>query len=218
LGSGYGGWWVPTNLQISPTSVCYSVGAGEDITFDIALVQYFGVRVVVIDPTPRARQHFYSLKMKSKAEDRQQISRADGLNGYGLADHLFDKLDFAPVGLWDEDRILKFYFPRDPSHVSCSVTNIQNTKEYFEAQCYSLKTLMSSRGDSTLSILKMDVEGAEHRIVTRMLNDKICPTVLLIEFDDGGLRNVLATCKYLARAGYRRVKIENRNVLFLFEQ
>jgi hypothetical protein len=35
-GSDYGGWWVPT-ADVKPDVVAYCAGAGEDITFDLAL-------------------------------------------------------------------------------------------------------------------------------------------------------------------------------------
>ncbi|MEI3651315.1 MAG: hypothetical protein V6D39_15295 [Dolichospermum lemmermannii FEM_B0920] len=37
LGTKYGGWVIPLGLLISD-SVCYFVGWGEDISFDIALI------------------------------------------------------------------------------------------------------------------------------------------------------------------------------------
>lgn len=36
LGSDYGGWWVPAG-DVKPDVVAYCAGAGEDITFDLAL-------------------------------------------------------------------------------------------------------------------------------------------------------------------------------------
>lgn len=38
LGSKYGGWIVPATL-VRPDSVCYCVGVGEDISFDLALIE-----------------------------------------------------------------------------------------------------------------------------------------------------------------------------------
>src|SRR5712692_3232196 len=58
LGTVYGGWIIPANSGLSADSVCYSAGAGEDISFDCALIERFYCQVRVIDPTPRAITHF----------------------------------------------------------------------------------------------------------------------------------------------------------------
>ncbi|HML19507.1 MAG TPA: hypothetical protein PKD74_02920, partial [Candidatus Dependentiae bacterium] len=38
LGSKYGGWVIP-DKYITETSLCYCVGAGEDISFDLELIE-----------------------------------------------------------------------------------------------------------------------------------------------------------------------------------
>lgn len=37
LGTIYGGWELPSDLSLNHESVIYSVGVGEDISFDILL-------------------------------------------------------------------------------------------------------------------------------------------------------------------------------------
>src|SRR3546814_9362953 len=51
-----------------------------------------------------------------------------------------------PVGLWSEDATLRFYAPRDPTHVSHSIVNLQETESYFEARCRSIASLMAELG------------------------------------------------------------------------
>src|SRR6185312_7474119 len=48
----YGGWTLPDGL-IEPSWVCYSVGAGGEISFDLDLIARYGVTVRSIDPVPR---------------------------------------------------------------------------------------------------------------------------------------------------------------------
>ena len=52
LGSDYGGWWVPLDLPVG--SFCVSAGVGEDITFDLEIIETFDCSVLAIDPTPKA--------------------------------------------------------------------------------------------------------------------------------------------------------------------
>ena len=37
LGTNYGGWIIPKNIALTPESIIYSVGVGEDISFDLLL-------------------------------------------------------------------------------------------------------------------------------------------------------------------------------------
>src|ERR1700688_4742769 len=53
LGSSYGGWAIPDNY-LNSNSIAYTVGVGEDITFDLALVKEYGCKVFAFDPTPIA--------------------------------------------------------------------------------------------------------------------------------------------------------------------
>ena len=53
IGSEYGGWIVPTAL-LREDWICYCGGVGEDITFDLGLIERYGCTVHAFDPTPRA--------------------------------------------------------------------------------------------------------------------------------------------------------------------
>src|SRR5437867_11219048 len=61
VGSDLGGWYIPTHL-LNSNAVCYCVGAGEDISFDLELVGRYGCSVFTFDPTPRALKHLNSLR------------------------------------------------------------------------------------------------------------------------------------------------------------
>ena len=53
LGSWYGGWTIPVGA-LTRTSIVYSFGLGEDVSFDLALIERFGCVVHAFDPTPVA--------------------------------------------------------------------------------------------------------------------------------------------------------------------
>src|SRR5713101_7131829 len=55
VGSAYGGYFLDSSL-IEPDPIVYSLGVGEDISFDLALIQQFGVTIHAFDPTPRVRE------------------------------------------------------------------------------------------------------------------------------------------------------------------
>ena len=187
LGSAYGGWWVPEDA-LSPGAVAYCAGAGEDITFDLALHER-GLRVTTFDPTPRAIEH---------------------VNGLQVGDAGFR---FVPVGWWDEEAELRFYAPRNPSHVSHSAVNLQGTDTYFTAPVKSVAALARELGDSDLEIVKMDIEGAEIRVIESMLDNGPLPRVLCIEFDQPqSFVRILRAVRTLRKRGYHAAKLEGWNV------
>ena len=56
LGTPYGGWYFSeTNLPKNPTLL--SAGVGEDISFDIEILNNFSAKVYFVDPTPRSISH-----------------------------------------------------------------------------------------------------------------------------------------------------------------
>ena len=143
--------------------MAYRAGAGEDITFDLAHIQRFGCEVFSIDPTPRARAH---------------IART------APADQRFHFLD---VGLWDRDDMIRFYAPADPAHVSYPALNLQRTSEFFEAPVKKLSTIMREHGHTRLGLLKLDIEGAEYRILGSMIVDGVNADVICVEYEEAQL-------------------------------
>lgn len=191
IGSEYGGWTVPLDL-IQPDWICYCAGAGEDITFDIGLSERFGCDIYSFDPTPRAIRH---VQKTAPAGPRYR---------------------FYPIGLWSEDTTLKFYAPRDPQHVSHSALNLQQTSVYFEAPVRRLSTLMKNLRHDRIDLLKIDIEGAEHRVLQDMIHDGIATKVLLVEFDQPmPPLLVVTTIRRLTRAGYVPARVNRWNYTFI---
>lgn len=194
LGDEGGAWIVPTSL-ISAGSLCYCAGVGEDISFDRALVERFGCEVHAFDPTPRAIAYV----------------------GAHAAD--LPRFHFAPVGVWKEDAALRFFAPSDPAHVSHSAVNLAGTSEYFEAECRSLRSLMTERGHERIDLLKLDIEGAEFEVLGSMIDAGIRPAILCVEFDQPcSPRRVLRMCRRLESAGHRLVAIERWNYTFVADR
>ena len=191
IGSDYGGWIVPTAL-VAADWVCYCGGVGEDITFDLGLIEAFGCEVHAFDPTPRAIAH-----AAERGADEPRFR-------------------FHPVGLWSEDTTLRFFAPRDPTHVSHSVVNLQRTSDYFEAPCRAVPGLMAELGHDRIDLLKLDVEGAEHRVVESVLGAGIRPAVLCLEIDQPVRPRALwRTVRRIRGAGYDLVAVDHWNLTFV---
>jgi FkbM family methyltransferase len=221
LGSNYGGWLIPTAAGLDENSICYLAGAGEDISFDCALVERFGCRGRIIDPTPRAIAHFRELGEAVQAGRRFPINNS-ATEFYDIAPRQYGKLSFLPIGLADRDGELKFFMPKDPAHVSCSTVNLQKTEDYFVAQCHSISTIMARQGDTKVDLLKMDIEGAEYPVIRDLVESGRLPRILLIEFDevhsplDGGAPTRIAgSMNSLLGAGMRCIAVEGSNATFV---
>ncbi|MFX0170793.1 MAG: FkbM family methyltransferase [Candidatus Hodarchaeota archaeon] len=157
IGSFYGGWMIPIDL-LNENSICYCAGVGEDITFDLALIDRYSCQVFAFDPTPRAISYV-----------EQKTSN-------------IPNYQFYPIGLWTTQQKMRFYSPKNPSHVSHSITNIQQTETFFEAECKRLFQLMSELNHNRIDLLKLDIEGAEYEVLETIIEDKLNIGIICVEF------------------------------------
>ena len=220
IGTGYGGWFVPIRL-LSHLSLCYAVGAGEDISFEIELIERCGSKVFCFDPTPRAQRHVELLRTNSHNDLPTLINNKAEVY-YKFGPQCLDRLHFHPFGMWSQDKIMRFYSPENPTHVSHSIVNLQRTQGYFEADCRTIKTLMHGFGHADLSLLKLDVEGAEYEILSSMLDNNIHPAIVCVEFDegyqpidDGYMTRILNQVRHMKTQGYLLTHIDGWNVTFV---
>jgi FkbM family methyltransferase len=196
LGSEYGGWTIPKDL-LTAQSVCYCVGCGEDISFDLELIRRYSCAVYGFDPTPRSVEFV-----------RRTTA---GIPAYRFAD----------VGIWDRDGTVKFFAPRDSHHVSHSITNLQGTDSYIEVPTRRLREVLRENGHPRLTLLKLDIEGAESTVIRTILEDAIPIDILLIEFDELGFPTAerIAQIKENVRAlfghGYELFNISSSNFTFV---
>jgi FkbM family methyltransferase len=203
LGSAYGGWVIPKDI-FHKTSICYLAGAGEDITFDIALAEMFNCRVHIFDPTPRAAAYV-----------RKTLA--------ALPLGVQENLAFHQVGIWNDDTELKFYAPANPAHVSHSAVNLHDTDNYFIAPAKKLHSLMAQLKHTRLDLLKLDIEGAEYAVLDDIVQTGLDVRCICVEFDechhpqDGRYaQRVEGILGKLAMAGYAVVHAEGKlNVTLL---
>lgn len=191
LGSPYGGWVIPVD-QIAPEWICYCAGVGEDVTFDLELIARWGCTVFAFDPTPRSKDF-----VRRTVPDERRFR-------------------FFDWGLWSHDDDLRFYAPRDPTTVSHSIVNLQNTTDFFVARVRSVLSIMKELGHDRVDLLKLDVEGAEYAVLSAMLSDNVLPGVLCVEFDQPvPLRRTMGAIRLLQRAGYRLAHAARWNHTFV---
>jgi len=159
-GNDYGGFYA-YNKNLSESSIVYSFGIGEDISFDLEINQDTNCLVYCFDPTPKS------------------ISWIKRRN-------LPDTISFFNYGISDKDETTTFFLPKNKKHVSGSLIahhNIDLDDKVF-VQMKRLKSIMRELGHSHIDILKMDIEGAEYNVINDILDSDISINQILVELHD----------------------------------
>ncbi len=208
IGTDYGGWVIPENL-LNEASICYLVGAGEDISFDVGLAEKYKCNVFIFDPTPRAKIHFDTLIRSTDQEVKFPIDSSSS-NFYTIQKENLKLLHFNEIGIWDKTTEMKFYAPKNPQHVSHSILNIQKTDDYFTANVKRLSEIMRENEHTEIDILKIDIEGAEYAVLDSIIEDGLDIKVICVEydesyhqFDDKYLFRIHKSVRKVIRFGYK---------------
>jgi len=206
IGSEYGFVAVPDGM-LDANSVVYSVGAGLDIHADVDMARAFGCQVYIFDPTPRAVRHFQTLKEKTAAGERMY---AEAGPPYQATPEVLDLLIYKEMALWDKDEPVQFFVPENPDYVSHSITNILAATKSIEVPAYTLATIMRELGHQRVDYLKLDIEGAEFRVVDHILQSGVDVGVIYLEYHYDrniapmtNIRMIQQSLNNLFRAGYQ---------------
>ncbi len=128
LGRQYGGWLVPSGL-IEPSWLCYCVGAGGDISFDLALIERYGVTVRAFDPVTD-----YVRAATAQAGEEPRFS-----------------IHEAAVATCDGP--LRVQVTRDPGSQSVSAARLSESAAYIELPGRTLRSPMNELGDDHIDLL-----------------------------------------------------------------
>jgi len=174
--------WCVCPQGISKNSVVYCFGVGEEISFDLSLIDRFGVEIHAFDPTPRSILWL----------QRQAVP---------------DAFIFHPYGVADFDGVCSFQPPQNAEHVSHTILARNSTTPALRAQVHRIETIMSMLGHQDIHLLKMDIEGAEYSVLVDLLSSGLRPQQILVEFHhrwkEVGVSKTKTALTLLHRAGYR---------------
>lgn len=177
---------------IGQDAVCYCGGVGEDIKFEELLIERFDALVWAFDPTPRSVRF---------VEEQQDLS---------------ERFHFLPVGLWSEDTTLRFYSPANANHVSHTVEGPQGGATHFDAPCRSVPNLMRELGHEHLDLLKLNIEGAEDRVLQGTLEKGVRPRVITLTYEGKkAFRKALKWTRRLRREGYQLLGVRGWFVTYV---
>jgi len=181
LGNDGANWCVCPN-GLSASSIVYSFGVGEDISFDLELISRFGPCVHAFDPTPRSIEWVAG----------QRVPEKFIFHAYGVADF---------------DGVAKFLPPVNPAHVSHTLLARNTPRPAIEVPVHRLMTIMKLLSHSRIDLLKMDIEGAEYAVLNDLLTSGIPMNQLLVEFHhrwrELGPQKTKQAIRGLNSAGYR---------------
>ncbi len=180
-GDTYGGFEVSIE-GLGPSSVVYAFGIGENLTFDLSLMDKTGCPVHAFDPTPRSIEWTKTQSLPSNLTVYE----------YGLADH---------------DGKVQFEAPKNPAHVSHAIQTGAAKRPTIKVQVHRLATIMQMLGHDRIDLLKMDIEGAEYTVIDDILKSKISIDQIALEFHVlvAGKARTREAIQKLNSAGYKLI-------------
>ncbi|MEY4906451.1 MAG: hypothetical protein RL260_169 [Pseudomonadota bacterium] len=195
FGLEYGGWDIVA-AGIDSRSVVYSFGVGEDASFDIALIDQYGLTIHAFDPTPKSIEWV----------KQQGFSDQFVMHGYGVA---------------ATDGVVFFNPPENPDHVSHTMLDKPSTAaNAISVPVKRLDTIMRELGHGHIDILKMDIEGAEYDVIQDILQSGIRPGQILIEFHHRfpgvGVGKTRTAIDQLRSMGYQLFSVSDTNEEYSF--
>jgi len=189
LGSLYGQKFLAPNL-VGNSPILISGGVGEDISFDIEFLNKYGGEVFFFDPTDRAIKYIENLRqyLGNEKSIGYTVNGVQPYESYNLLNISTEVLNFYPLALLDSAKRVKFYQPRDASHVSYSVQNIQNSfseiGNFIEVDAIGPIELCHIVNSKKIDILKLDIEGSEYYFLSSLFANDIFPIQILVEIDE----------------------------------
>ncbi|MDB4100227.1 FkbM family methyltransferase [Amylibacter sp.] len=223
LGTPYGGWSFVDEKNLHGCTIV-SAGLGEDASFDIEFASKYNAKVIIVDPTPRAISHFEKIIEAMGNTSKRQYSEGgcQPIDAYNLSDVTEDNFTLITKALWNKNTNLKFFEPTNPNHVSHSIVNYQNNyaenTKSIEVEAVTLDSLLIDLflDKSVISLMKLDIEGAEIEVIERCIEVGIMPRQILVEFDElnvpssKGFARVTEVDDLLRNNGYKLLKTDGQ--------
>ena len=177
--------WTILPDPITAKSIVLSAGAGHDISFEKALSERFGCRILLLDPSPTGRMTW-------------QKFGAD-----------LPTTEFLPSALSDHDGWISLGDPLDAEEGSFRSASLHPAST-LKVPSRSIKAICAERSWERIDLLKMDIEGAEYDVVESLLADGISIGQICVEFHHGAgfstsRSDTIRTILMLRKAGYRLV-------------
>lgn len=185
------------------SSTIIDVGCGYEAEFSVSMIARYNLKAFAVDPTKKHAPYLQEIEKKEK----------------GKFKHL--ALAVAP----ENGRII---FNESVSHESGSVltehVNIrQDEIRSYEVECVNLKGLVDKTGLQKIDLLKLDIEGLEYNLLSRVSEDDLKPfRQIFVEFHHKTVppysrRHSKEIVKHICSKGFSAFTADGRNYLFYNE-
>lgn len=179
LGSAYGGWMIPDG-RVGRGGICYCIGAGGDISFDLELIRRYGAVVRAVDPV--------------EAYERQALEAASGEPGFS----------FRRAAVTAANGPIRMQTHHEPGSGSLSAAGLYETDEWIEVDGLTIPSLMEEFGDDHIDLLKIDVEGIEYELMPTLDLVGLGVSVFAIQLHHTGtIADALGLISGLRRQGFQ---------------
>ncbi len=181
-GSNYGGFYVHPD-KLNSSSIVYSFGIGEDITFDKAIIENHQCRVFGFDPTPKSIKWIRTQQLPAN-------------------------FTFFDYGIDTTTGMVNFHLPKNKDFVSGSTISHQNvdSDDVIAVQMKSFGDIVKELDHDHIDVLKMDIEGSEYKVIESILSSNVKIDQILIElherFFTDGTQKTKALLKSFKDHGY----------------
>jgi FkbM family methyltransferase len=181
LGSSYGGWLVPGDL-IGPDWICYCVGAGGDISFDLELIHRYGARVRSFEPVAG---YVERLQREAAGEPRFSVHQ---------------------MAVATSDGPLRMQVTHDQKSQSVSPAGLYESESFVELEGRTLASVMAELGDERIDLLKLDIEGGEYELLPTVDLRALGVRVFSVQLHHtGSVRQARRLIEWLRESGYDAV-------------
>jgi FkbM family methyltransferase len=185
LGNSYGGFFICPK-ELNENSIVYSVGIGEDISFDIDLISKINCKIYAFDPTPKSINWI---------ENNNSVPK--------------ENFVFHHYGISAKSGLIDFYLPKNPNHVSGSIiknSNVNNSNS-IKLNFFTISQVLKKLGHSKIDLLKIDIEGEEFEVLKSILIENITIKQIVVEFHPNlikkGKSKTREIIKALNNSGYK---------------
>ena len=191
FGTKYGGWSFVEDESLE-NSIIISAGLGEDASFDIEFASKYNARIIFVDPTPRAIDHYDQIiDSLGKPSSKNYTNHGkQPIEAYNLSKFNEENFTLVKKALWNKNEKIKFYNPINPNHVSHSISNFQNNyskdTSFIKVQSITIDKLLNDLeiNKQDITLMKLDIEGAEIEVINDCMNKGFLPRQILVEFDE----------------------------------
>lgn len=181
LGTTYGGWRIPDGA-VGEGDICYCVGAGGDISFDLELIHRYGAVVRAVDPV----QEYGDEALRQVGGD--------------------PSFSFRVAALAVRDGPIRMQSHHEASSASLSAAGLYETEDWTEVAGLTLTSLMREFGDDHIDLLKLDLEGLEYELVPSLDLDALGVRVFAIQLHHvGSVGQAMRLIEGLRRQGFTLV-------------